>query len=190
MIILRSCGPVKHPRVCGEDSRPLSCTACTLETPPRMRGRPDLRPYSRGSCGNTPAYAGKTSTKKAGIMPAWKHPRVCGEDPSGISHGSNPRETPPRMRGRRLGDQGGQLELRNTPAYAGKTVRGAEAHMLPWKHPRVCGEDEPVLPVRMVDKETPPRMRGRRLHHEDSWAIDGNTPAYAGKTGHTGRTSG
>ena len=32
------------------------------------------------------------------------------------------------------------------------------------------------------NKETPPRMRGRHLVKQTGLAVEGNTPAYAGKT--------
>ena len=50
------------------------------------------------------------------------------------------------------------------------------------KHPRLRGEDEPFCLPQSLALETPPLTRGRlgeELLHDP---IDGNTPAYAGKT--------
>ena len=76
----------------------------------------------------------------------------------------------------------------NTPAYAGKTGRRAQAVREPQKHPRVCGEDPPRQVSCLRPPETPPRMRGRPLRSPDAYASPGNTPAYAGKTA-SGRTA-
>ena len=89
-----------------------------------------------------------------------------------------------------------------TPAYAGKSVARNTRKSLAEDHPRVCGEklmadgaeckcgqDHPrvcgekcvtiqVLPVR---GGSPPRMRGKVTEGDLQKAIDGITPAYAGK---------
>ena len=151
----------KHPRVCGEDSAAMDETMCGQETPPRMRGRPAIRTARPRATRNTPAYAGKTLRTCSHVRVREKHPRVCGEDLiRGHDHGFMP-ETPPRMRGRPTGAAVRFCGIRNTPAYAGKTVMAWAAISRPEKHPRVCGEDR--LPDRLLlsPRETPPRMRGR-----------------------------
>ena len=45
------------------------------------------------------------------------------------------------MRGRLLSDKPDVLKARNTPAYAGKTLRRRKQSESRRKHPRVCGED-------------------------------------------------
>ena len=111
----------KHPRVCGEDLIDHTPILRTCETPPRMRGR--LAPvelygmYPR----NTPAYAGKTRPQTIFTWFMWKHPRVCGEDLNEKSRHYAGLETPPRMRGRPLGNLAWVEPKGNTPAYAGKT---------------------------------------------------------------------
>ena len=50
------------------------------------------------------------------------------------------------------------------------------------KHPRVCGEDSSCKVAEEADQETPPRMRGRLSEDEVMCELEGNTPAYAGKT--------
>ena len=72
----------KHPRVCGEDHIQSQSEIPVKETPPRMRGRPSSAGVISSPSGNTPAYAGKTNQHSINIRQLWKHPRVCGEDPS------------------------------------------------------------------------------------------------------------
>ena len=88
-----------------------------------MRGRPDIRGTVDNSPGNTPAYAGKTLLGRCHAFALRKHPRVCGEDRYAVLTPTHHPETPPRMRGRP--HQAGQQvqQIRNTPAYAGKTPR-------------------------------------------------------------------
>ena len=74
------------------------------------------------------------------------------------------------------------LNDRNTPAYAGKTADDAVRERAKEKHPRVCGEDWVSICSAVLQWETPPRMRGRHLIKQAGLAVQGNTPAYAGKT--------
>ena len=111
----------KHPRVCGEDAIKMAAPMSFGETPPRMRGRLQELHLVLWHVGNTPAYAGKTRDNRRQSYPAWKHPRVCGEDLKEERHDVLAEETPPRMRGRPRRRVATCPELRNTPAYAGKT---------------------------------------------------------------------
>ena len=71
----------------------------------------------------------------------------------------------------------------NTPAYAGKTQGLRLRKARHEKHPRVCGEDRRQWRSCARGRETPPRMRGRLLSRVMTALAEGNTPAYAGKTG-------
>ena len=83
-------------------------------------------------------------------------------------------------------------EVRNIPAYAGKTDIADGDRRDPEEHPRVCGENEwdsvPAIP----SLGTSPRMRGKLFLKHLIINRDGNIPAYAGKTsgcrGHQGLT--
>ena len=46
----------------------------------------------------------------------------------------------PRMRGTREGLYLHQVHIGIIPAYAGNTIQRTVNGMLPWDHPRVCGE--------------------------------------------------
>ena len=106
-----------------------------------MRGRLGVHVSSDAQRGNTPAYAGKTPSRKIFLKFLKKHPRVCGEDCVYRKDYYTYSETPPRMRGRPANIANGTFKDRNTPAYAGKTRITLGCYQSEEKHPRVCGED-------------------------------------------------
>ena len=180
VLVLNQC--LKHPRVCGEDPKIKAKRIHAPETPPRMRGRPQGGSCHSAPVGNTPAYAGKTLMIICLYAADWKHPRVCGEDGAALPAAVFTEETPPRMRGRPSVSSNFFSFLRNTPAYAGKTIPLAPRRHGGEKHPRVCGEDVAILAKGNWLEETPPRMRGRHAVTLRNGKKGGNTPAYAGKT--------
>ena len=140
---------------------------------------------------NIPAYAGKTKVQDAeaklqsGTSPRMRgkpaddfhrlssgkeHPRVCGENTPANEHGFDLR--------------------RNIPAYAGKTATHQLSESAETEHPRVCGENPQSSPRLLAKAGTSPRMRGKQV---DTWlttTLNGNIPAYAGKTGQLGGMAG
>ena len=135
-----------HPRVCGE-----KCTAALhgqLQpgSPPRMRGKvPSIR-KDLERVGITPAYAGKSGSWSSWSTLLWDHPRVCGEKPDRILWEHWKEGSPPRMRGKALAFRSYSLAVRITPAYAGKSNRGAAVRPYIQDHPRVCGEKTKKIP--------------------------------------------
>ena len=73
-------------------------------------------------------------------------------------------------------------QVRNIPAYAGKTFPRSSSWNSQPEHPRVCGENRRSRPRLERDSGTSPRMRGKRLKRAEGVLFDGNIPAYAGKT--------
>jgi len=68
-----------HPRVCGEQSSPMSFSLYVTGSPPRMRGTESICSKSFVCTGITPAYAGNRYFRTR-LCAVWKdHPRVCGE---------------------------------------------------------------------------------------------------------------
>ena len=68
-----------HPRVCGEKAR---CTAGIFPvsgSPPRVRGKADVRRRGAYTSRITPACAGKRHSDCTGNSAHRDHPRVCGE---------------------------------------------------------------------------------------------------------------
>ena len=110
------------------------------------------------------------------------HPRVCGEEFNGMTDDELQEGSPPRMRGRAsffsscFGCSG------ITPAYAGKSSTLQCELPVPGDHPRVCGEEFMPYLMQGLSLGSPPRMRGRVIHHCEDFQQNGITPAYAGKS--------
>ena len=69
-----------------------------------------------------------------------------------------------------------------TPACAGKTFLLVCRQPKEQDHPRVCGENVPIVPLTVNDSGSPPRVRGKpSVLHEPPF-LTGITPACAGKT--------
>ena len=132
------------------------------ETPPLTRGR--LRASSPGA----------TASRK--------HPRLRGEDWFTSSSSRPFSETPPLTRGRLSTGDPIPQHAGNTPAYAGKTAVVNWRSSMPWKHPRLRGEDIWRMAASLPLRETPPLTRGRQGKRLIDAVDDRNTPAYAGKT--------
>ena len=104
-----------------------------------MRGKETKSLDAKSGYRITPAYAGKRQLGEETIVNE-DHPRVCGEKLTIINYINIWVGSPPRMRGKGLIKHFSCLEIRITPAYAGKS------HMHSWfnpcakDHPRVCGE--------------------------------------------------
>ena len=172
----------EHPRVRGEDISSRVTGFCSVGTPPRARGR-RLTPWAgTPNHGNTPACAGKTRWCGVAGIPEGEHPRVRGEDLSREHLLVSGVGTPPRARGRLPYPVGARLVRGNTPACAGKTPVGSRLWHCPREHPRVRGEDTFSLSVGDAIQGTPPRARGRHNRERLLEAVNGNTPACAGKT--------
>ena len=86
------------------------------------------------------------------------------------------------MRGKALENGGGSLDVRITPACAGKSHFATNFHLNKRDHPRMCGEKW-FLPSRSVrDRGSPPHVRGKARQQEHLAAQSGITPACAGKS--------
>ena len=86
-----------------------------------MRGKPTGALLQTLQTRNIPAYAGKTSPAKGDQGKRWEHPRVCGENPTMANIKNQICGTSPRMRGKPSLRNIHISNLRNIPAYAGKT---------------------------------------------------------------------
>ena len=129
-----------HPRVCGEKPNRIVWEHWREGSPPRMRGKaePDCMGTLEG--GITPAYAGKRSLPLMQASSSQDHPRVCGEKRSISIFSRQALGSPPRMRGKALQLPLCILDMRITPAYAGKSNTFLCKGLTAWDHPRVCGE--------------------------------------------------
>ena len=90
--------------------------------------------------------------------------------------------SPPRVRGKEVGYSPFVLDLRITPACAGKRSGWPAVLSGPRDHPRVCGEKYCRRPVQPDSQGSPPRMRGKGGKLPCRVRPEGITPAYAGKS--------
>ena len=152
-----------------------------------MRGKdlPSVRLHQRR--GITPAYAGKSKTSAVGCPGCRDHPRACGEKFNLKEMSKTLLGSPPRMRGIGVVDVLVSEPLGITPACAGKSLWSPLLLILAEDHPRVCGEKDLELYRIMTTKGSPPRVRGKAIHHQHRHSPGRITPAYAGKSGSPGR---
>ena len=68
-----------------------------------------------------------------------------------------------------------------TPAYAGKRLVCVRLAVLPQDHPRLCGEKRGCGAHLIIEKGSPPPMRGKAEGGAGSGCCRRITPAYAGK---------
>ena len=109
-----------HPRVCGEKSRVCRPRMPSRGSPPRMRGKVVQTAGDVLCHGITPACAGKRLRAQSGCKTLGDHPRVCGEKPAAAHHSTLTRGSPPRVRGKAPMGPNNPLDVRITPACAGK----------------------------------------------------------------------
>ena len=88
----------------------------------------------------TPAYAGKRPLERAPLTEPRDHPRLCGEKGFHTKKTHVRMGSPPPMRGKALYAVENAINLRITPAYAGKSNELRDSYFLCEDHPRLCGE--------------------------------------------------
>ena len=112
-----------HPRGCGENVKKKLLAPYTAGSPPRMRGKHNIRSHARHRIRITPADAGKTAIRTTCTMSHGDHPRGCGENGAHARRWCCEMGSPPRMRGKQPCTPSGTEWKRITPADAGKTRR-------------------------------------------------------------------
>ena len=112
-----------HPRGCGENLPVSDDVSSMMGSPPRMRGKPFVAAFCSVGIGITPADAGKTQRTKQKRLQAKDHPRGCGENIRYCNFAFRNKGSPPRMRGKRCGQNPLRCSPGITPADAGKTLK-------------------------------------------------------------------
>ena len=171
-----------HPRLRGEDSSVKSEETMFSGSPPLARGRPELRAARWSHRRLTPACAGKTLDHVRPCPYLQAHPRLRGEDLSGILILICDVGSPPLARGRRNFIRFILPVKRLTPACAGKTYQMGGRRAYTKAHPRLRGEDYPGITTICFDEGSPPLARGRLSSVHLLCETLGLTPACAGKT--------
>ena len=129
-----------------------------------------------------PACAGKTVTFCHLWTPPPAHPRVCGENHRVAPTICSVPGSSPRVRGKPERASPVRNPGRLIPACAGKTPRQRRLRIGMRAHPRVCGENCRVSPVRPRRVGSSPRVRGKHRHARGRGVRGGLIPACAGKT--------
>ena len=86
------------------------------------------------------------------------------------------------MRGKALENGGGSLDVRITPACAGKRERHRPGTRPDKDHPRVCGEKSKTKDTAAYTPGSPPHVRGKATRRCILQQLRGITPACAGKS--------
>ena len=152
-----------HPRVCGEKLLHSLPSVLNRGSPPRMRGKVPTGLQSAFGSRITPAYAGKSCSAEQQQPPVQDHPRVCGEKSMHKARRRTRKGSPPRMRGKAQWAPITLLDVRITPAYAGKSQQLDQRRNREQDHPRVCGEKGSFRLSGSLGRGSPPRMRGKDL---------------------------
>ena len=109
-----------HPRVGGEKYKLWLDKRACKGSPPRGRGKDAITNAFSRSSRITPAWAGKRSGHYPCYPQGQDHPRVGGEKISSMFKRSSSMGSPPRGRGKAVGDYSKEITVGITPAWAGK----------------------------------------------------------------------
>ena len=150
-----------HPRVCGEKNHNNEQNFEGPGSPPRVRGKANLRVCAEWHAGITPACAGKSTSWRISQSARGDHPRVCGEKRQHFIYIEWDQGSPPRVRGKELFQAPSNSGYRITPACAGKSQGGSVSQGGGQDHPRVCGEKSVRSSVAWCTPGSPPRVRGK-----------------------------
>ena len=159
----------------------LFCWLCQ-GSPPQVRGKRSIGQLLFLPEGITPAGAGKTIVPVLFLCLPADHPRRCGENLGFWVFEVRQMGSPPQVRGKPFETSTASHSTRITPAGAGKTTCRRRRGLLPWDHPRGCGENLPFESVVWKEKGSPPRMRGKLNFSCSLLGVTRITPADAGKT--------
>ena len=132
--------------------------------------------------GITPAYAGKSHSKRTREKINGDHPRLCGEKAVVGNYNRIFVGSPPPMRGKVFFFDPEHLRIGITPAYAGKSDLMGGFKMAQEDHPRLCGEKKWFMTKKTFMAGSPPPMRGKVIFMMHTSAFSRITPAYAGKS--------
>ena len=130
----------------------------------------------------TPAGAGKTLRCTCRAWPDRDHPRRCGENFFFVPCNAALAGSPPQVRGKQSVAVCPQVQIRITPAGAGKTMVHAPRQRQHLDHPRRCGENLDNFLLGDISRGSPPQVRGKPNTRNTARKARGITPAGAGKT--------
>ena len=170
------------PAYAGKSAVLLMCSCHSRGSPPHVRGKGNGLFQVCELVRITPACAGKRRFILNNQRSCKDHPRMCGENWSCTSVPPRPVGSPPHVRGKARRARLFEVLRGITPAHAGKSTRGTDAHKRAEDHPRVCGEKKTAENRAQVINGSPPRMRGKGILTLRTNGCMRITPAYAGKS--------
>ncbi len=106
---------------------------------------------------------------------------MCGEKSCAQLSSRAALGSPPHVRGKGGDGNDRGLHARITPACAGKSQCACTRARSARDHPRMCGEKQSNSRIRMIQKGSPPHVRGKVLSVNFFGGHFGITPACAGK---------
>ena len=147
-----------------------------------MRGKAKSSSNSSNATRITPAHAGKSKSSYSTPSKNTDHPRTCGEKRSTGAKFLSAVGSPPHMRGKVMPIVAITLDIRITPAHAGKSDAEFSEADHERDHPRTCGEKYSKGPSVLPVLGSPPHMRGKVNQTADDMNSSRITPAHAGKS--------
>ena len=176
----------ENPRVGGEDRLPSIIDPDASGKPPRGRGGRRQAEHRRRRFRKTPAWAGRTASRRSSTPTRAENPRVGGEDNRSSRSGADGVGKPPRGRGGPYPPTRVSDPQRKTPAWAGRTEGRRSPEIRGRENPRVGGEDVCGNGHGQLAIGKPPRGRGGRHEDHPHRRARRKTPAWAGRTGLAG----
>ena len=165
----------------GEKIASWTVCSASMGSPPRGRGKARRCCFFFRGFGITPAWAGKSLSVAKGCVTYRDHPRVGGEKQTVPDAITGSRGSPPRGRGKGRSCRCSGSGQGITPAWAGKSDHIWVISVPRVDHPRVGGEKSISAPSAGPGTGSPPRGRGKAFQQLVVHAVDGITPAWAGK---------
>ena len=129
-----------HPRVGGEKGRAVLGPVLGTGSPPRGRGKGITTMTFELYARITPAWAGKSRSKRTTRQSIRDHPRVGGEKLKRLRKAYRGKGSPPRGRGKVASHVPALANIGITPAWAGKRAYQHSRVSRHEDHPRVGGE--------------------------------------------------
>ena len=165
----------------GEKKPARSLSSPMRGSPPHRRGKVLGVELHAPANGITPAQAGKSTCRASMPTVSWDHPRTGGEKAELTVAVISSMGSPPRRRGKDFMFCGQHLEIRITPAWAGKSAKRHCTGSLWGDHPRVGGEKSESWRKLAYGPGSPPHRRRKEDQKAAGQRFNGITPAQAGK---------
>ena len=149
--------------MCGEQACRTFRRRSRMGSSPRVRGTDIVRASCLLIGRIIPACAGNSAYAASRLNKARDHPRVCGEQCLTGCRRWGLQGSSPRVRGTAVVGVPKTAQSRIIPACAGNSDRETLAQLIAEDHPRVCGEQFPILFLKYFLLGSSPRVRGTAL---------------------------